>query len=107
MQASKIKVDTVYAVKHPDNGKLSRYRVTEVVTRRRSNHGNPHDFKSTVEGFIVDDVKNGEAVMRTLGSDDVIGPYEQHVELVERKKKEAPQGRREFRWRVRRPRPEA
>jgi len=82
MQAGKIKIGVAYAIKHPDNGQLVRFRPTAVVTRRESDHKNPH--KSVVEGRILD----APAAVITVKPDEVLGPYEDYQVLVDRKQRE-------------------
>jgi hypothetical protein len=83
MQASKIKVGEVYAIKR--DGEFVRLQVTAVVTRRINNHNNPHDYESSVEGRIVEDANN---TIVTVASGAVFGPYEEQVELAERNRQE-------------------
>ena len=85
MQASKIVIGRTYAIR-TESGELARFHVSEVVTRRVSNHGNPHDYKSHVIGFIRDDapdvVEKNDQI--TVSPEKVLGPYEDYIELVER-----------------------
>jgi hypothetical protein len=84
MQASKIKIGSIYAIRR-ESGELARYRATAVVTRRINNHGNPHDYSSTVEGTIVED---GDNVVVKLQPEALLGPYQEQVELAERDQRE-------------------
>lgn len=96
MQASKIKVGQTYAVRDENGGgKLVRFTVTAVVTRRINNHNNPHDYESHVEGYIVEQRVPGEnpsIIKRSV--DAVLGPYEEHVELLQRKQAEVAEQKR-------------
>lgn len=83
MQASKIKVGTTYALRRDEE--LVRFLVCAVVTRRERNHDNPHDYKSTVEGYVTDDENRVVVVVKP---DKLLGPYTDYVELVERSLKE-------------------
>ncbi len=87
MQVSKIVIGKLYAIRW--NDRLVRFRPSAVVTRRESDHKNPHDYKSTVEGDIME--PDVETDRLTLVPDAVLGPYEEHIELVERQR----QARRE------------
>jgi hypothetical protein len=96
MQASKIKPHEVYAIKAPDD-RLVRFRVTAVITRRVSNHGNPHDYQSSVEGFIqAQDANNGGKPSEplTLDPTTILGLYTDHVELVARESAERAERKR-------------
>ena len=84
--ASKVEIGRVYAIQHDD--KLVRFTVTAVITRRESNHGNPHDFKSTVEGTIPEQDNDGKPLKLTVPPSALLGLYTEHVELVERQKVE-------------------
>jgi hypothetical protein len=90
--ASKVKIGEVYAINYGEdekgNDKLVRFRVTAVVTRRESDYGNPHDYKSTVEGIVPAPDNNGKAVTITVEPDALLGLYTEHVELVAREKAE-------------------
>jgi hypothetical protein len=89
MQASKIKPEHVYAIKN-EGGQLVRFYVSAVVTRRERSTGSPHDFSSTVEGYVTaEDTGTGKrSDKRTLTPDAILGLYVEHVELVEREKRE-------------------
>jgi len=89
MQASKIKIGGLYAIRLEDE--LVRFEVSEVVTRRVSAHGNPHDFKSHVLGRVregnnsVVNIGFGSGGKEiTVGPDALLGFYDEHVELVAR-----------------------
>ena len=84
--ASKVEIGGVYAIKHNDN--LVRFRVTAVVTRREAAHGNPHDYKSTVEGYVFGPDSGGKEAALTLQPDALLGLYTEYVELVAREKAE-------------------
>lgn len=83
MQASKIKIDAIYAVKRGDD--LVRFQVTAVVTRRVSNHGNPHDYESTVEGRIIEDANDTVVKFKPTA---LLGSYDEHVVLAARANQE-------------------
>jgi hypothetical protein len=91
MQASKIKVKSIYAVRAADEVGLNRFNVTAVVQRRVDNTGSPHDYKSSVEGFVVED-NDGVAVkdlkVIRLDPDKILGPFEEFAELDNRRKAE-------------------
>lgn len=72
MQASKIKVHNIYAIKDAKD-KLTRFQVTAVVTRRVENHGNPRDYESTVEGHYFPILDGSKPI--TLSPDQILGPY--------------------------------
>jgi hypothetical protein len=87
MQASKIKPHEIYAIKQ--NDRLVRFCVSAVITRRINNHGNPHDYESTVEGFIPAPDNGGKpSDTMTLDPTLLLGPYKEHVELVAREEAE-------------------
>lgn len=85
MQASKIVVDAVYAVKRKDDT-YARFKVSAVITRRERNTGSPHDYKSKVEGKWAEPDAPTDTIM--LDPEQILGPYEDYMELVERKRKE-------------------
>ena len=93
MQASKIVIGGLYAIKL-ENGDLVRFEVSEVVTRRVSNHGNPHDYKSHVLGRVREGkppTGDGSTVapeVLKLDPDRILGGFDQYVELVERARAE-------------------
>lgn len=85
MQASKIVIGKTYAIRD-DDSQLVRFVATAVVTRRKSAHNNPHDYESTIEGYITaQDRKNEKDQNLTLDPKWVLGPYEEQAELVARK----------------------
>jgi hypothetical protein len=104
MQASKIQIGTVYAIYRPDVTKndegreLVRLRVTAVTTTRHRNTGSPHDYKSMVEGVIIEDhpdrpqwaenAEHGVKNVTYVTPDALLGPYQEHLVLVERKQRE-------------------
>ena len=87
MQASKIKIGALYAIRL-ENGELARFEVSEVVTRRVSAHNNPHDFKSHVLGRVREGnhTTRGDPAAKEIKvePDALLGFYDQHVELVAR-----------------------
>jgi hypothetical protein len=83
MQASKIKVNSVYAYRDK-SGELKRFTVSAVVTRRVNNYGNPHDYTSQVEGVI--EHTNGRVI--SVPPEAVLGPFDDYKELVERRARE-------------------
>lgn len=90
MQASKIIPGKVYAIKRPE---LTRFEATAVVTRRETAHGNPHDYKSKVEGYVIIDGTSPREKI-AIDPDKVLGPFEDYVELVERKRLEEEENKR-------------
>lgn len=77
MQASKIKIGDEYAVRV--KGQLARCRVSQVTTVRKGAH--PSDFTHTIIGYI-------DGASHTFNPDHVLGPYEEHAELVAKKEAE-------------------
>ncbi len=86
MQASKIKIGGVYAIKRDD--KLVEFRVTAVTTRRHGATGSPHDYTSTVEGRLFDKPVGQGSTQLTLKPDELLGPYEDYKELVAKREAE-------------------
>jgi hypothetical protein len=90
--ASKVKIGEVYAINYGEDekgdDKLVRFRVTAVVTRRESDHGNPHDYKSKVEGYVFGPDSGGKEATLTIDPGQLLGLYTEHVELVEREMRE-------------------
>lgn len=80
MQASKIVIGDEYAVNY--GGKLCILTVTKVVTSRTGKH--PSDFAHVVHGnvAVTDGVVDKDY---RCGPDQVLGPYTEHRELVERR----------------------
>src|SRR5262245_16748447 len=98
MQANKIRVGGGYAVKL--SGVLQRFNVTAVVTKRTSQHGNPHDYKdSYAEGYLISEKPPAEGMERSLVQmklSSILGEYNEFLELVEQEnKKRAEEKRRE------------
>ena len=89
MQASKIKPHVIYAINY--DGKLVRFSVKAIVTRRVNSYGNPHDYESTVEGHIIE---RPELKLVTVEASNLLGPYEEQVELKARKTAEEAEKRR-------------
>jgi hypothetical protein len=88
MQASKIQPGVVYAIKDDDD-RLVRFRVTEVVTKRTKATGSPHDYESTVEGYIdIKDAEKGKPITRVFKPEAILGEYKAYAELVEREEAE-------------------
>lgn len=87
MQASKIMPHQIYAI-HDKESRLVRFRVTAVVTRRVNTHNNPHDFTSSVEGYVIAEDGGGRDELRTIEPTRILGPYEAQVELAERERAE-------------------
>jgi hypothetical protein len=83
MQGSKILPGKVYGL---DRGnRLVRFNVDAVIQRRDRADGSPHDYKSFVEGFILEDRDDGEMPERlTIPAKSLLGPYQDIVELRER-----------------------
>ena len=92
MQGTKIECGVTYAVEYA--GRLRRYRVSSVTTKRTGKHS--ADFTHEVEGWLLDpNSENGVATKMT--PKDLLGPYEEHAALVAEKeavkKKQADEGR--------------
>lgn len=85
MQASKIMPKLTYAINY--RGHLVGFQVMEVVTTRKDSTGSPHDYKSVVSGY-VDAIDGGEREKITIPAAEVLGPFEEYVELVAKKKAE-------------------
>ena len=82
MQTSKIKVGEVYAL-HRGQG-LVRFHVTEIVTRKGLDKAT-----NEIVGNIIEDNKPGvRASDIKVEPGDLLGPYAEQAELVERKAKE-------------------
>jgi hypothetical protein len=83
MQGSKILPGKIYGL---DRGnRLVRFNVDAVIQRRDRADGSPHDYKSFVEGFILEDREDGEMPERlTVPAKSLLGPYQDIVELRER-----------------------
>lgn len=90
MQASKIKPKHVYAVKRDDV--LTRFLVASVITERIDITGSPHDYKSRITGNFLRDSgeRSGapEDERVALKPEQILGPFEEHAELVERQRQE-------------------
>ena len=86
MQASKIKPKQTYAIwlGAGDAKQLVRFKVQYVTTQRMGD--SPSEYHSSVTGHIdpADVSENVEASM-TISPDKILGPYQEHKELVERK----------------------
>lgn len=85
VQTAKITPQTTYAIN--DDEKLKRFYVQAVVTRRVNNYNNPHDYQTTVEGYIVKE-DGGDKTVVELPAARLLGLFEEHVELVERQNAE-------------------
>lgn len=84
MQGSKVTPQETYAMRRDDG--LVRFTVSAVITRRTEARGSPHDYKTEVEGYIVEDGKTGkqrEFIM--VNPKALLGPYLEQVELKARK----------------------
>jgi hypothetical protein len=77
MQAAQIKTKREYAVSH--DGKLVRFYVDAVMSVRVDGQKN---VPSVIQGRFIDSM--GTSVL--LPVDRILGPYEEHVELVEQKR---------------------
>lgn len=85
MQTSQIKIDGIYAYQ-PQNREMVRFKVTEIVTRKTSNS---QGAQATVVGFIVEDTKEGNTPHKiNLPPASLMGPYEKHLDLVQKQKEE-------------------
>lgn len=83
MQTSKIKIGETYAL--PRGQGLVRFHVTEIVTRRTSDGPATNEIK----GYVVEDRKPGSSPPDwKVEPADLLGPYDEQAELVERKKQE-------------------
>jgi hypothetical protein len=82
MQTSKIKLGEEYAMKRGDT--LIRFHVEEIVTRK-----DLRKTSSELVGYIVEDTKPGMGRTQiNVDPSDLIGPYAEQLELVEREKRE-------------------
>ena len=95
MQASKIVVGRIYAVKVPniDLWPYVRVTVTEVqtMTRRRSDSSkmSPHDYTSRVLGKVAHgDLPNGLDPDVNVAPEAVLGEYQEYADLKERELRE-------------------
>ena len=93
MQASKIIPNSVYAIRRGGtrDGELVRFKVSSVTTTRYKSTGSPHDYSSTVSGWILEDHKEEETSEKQaikIAPDRILGPYEEQAELVARKQAE-------------------
>jgi hypothetical protein len=89
MQASKIIPNEWYAIRR-NKDQLVRFMVKSVTTVRSRGTGSPHDYRSTVQGYVLED-RNPETQLDniiSIDSDKILGPYQDYVELVERKQRE-------------------
>jgi len=84
MQTSKIKIHSIYAVARSSG--LARFHVTEIVTSKTSNDS-PATNK-IVGWFVEDRPAVGEATTVRLDPEKLIGPYDEQMELVERRRQE-------------------
>jgi hypothetical protein len=82
--ATKVDLDKVYAIRH--DGKLVRFRPTSVTTVRHGQTGSPHDYESHVTGRI--DPQDSNAGVVHIQPNALLGEYQEHVELVERERRE-------------------
>src|SRR5580765_196704 len=80
MQASKIKIGDEYAVTVKDQDTLALIRVTKVVTTRTGPHS--ADFTHRIFGMVDDQLIE-------CHPDRILGPYQEHAELVAQRKAEA------------------
>lgn len=83
MQAAKVEIGKVYAVRGPDD-KLLRFKVQKIVTVRTRN--GPGGTESSVSGYYDEPGEQGKVV--THGTSALLGPYTEHVELAARAKAE-------------------
>jgi hypothetical protein len=91
MQASKINVGDVYAIKihdpvNKEAPELRRFTVTSVTTVINGDRKSPHNHKSTVQGYVSEGGQRGG--MQSLSPELILGPYVDYKELVEREAKE-------------------
>lgn len=90
MQTNKIRIEGVYAV-NGSAGKLVRFKVMEIVTRKRSERG---QVVNEVHGhYITDNAKPDPITGLTprpatykLNPTDLLGPYAEYSELVEQER---------------------
>src|ERR1041385_6086220 len=85
LATAKILPGKVYAIKHPDTERLVRFTVTKTITERIAADGSPNDYQSYVVGQVAE---NGKREELRLKANQILGGYEEHVELVEREKQE-------------------
>ena len=78
--SKEIEIGGVYAVGPDDN--LSRFKVEEVVTRRLSNTGSPHDYRSHVVGLLMEGSVPFERVIKDVSA--LRGKFTEYAELVQR-----------------------
>jgi len=99
MQGSKIVPDKTYAYRKAD-GNLVRFVATAVITKRTGRTGSPHDYSSSVEGFILEDNdpegRHSNREIITLLPKHLLGPYEESVELVARENAEKAERQRQI-----------
>lgn len=91
--ASKAVPGLVYAYRD-DSDKLVRFRVSAVVTRRTEASGSPHDYKSTIEGYIIEPGFSERSKLLTIEPNKLLGLYDQHLELVAREQQEMAERKR-------------
>ena len=83
MQTAKVKVGELYALKR--RGELVRFYCTEIVTRKSAQDNTRSEFFGT----IVEDHKDGEKnTVINVNPADLLGPFAEQAELVERKERE-------------------
>jgi hypothetical protein len=83
MQTAKIKTDAIYAMER--GGDLVRFHCTEIVTRRGLD-----GTKSEIRGYVIEDRTDDGSRKADISVDpaNLLGPYEEQLALVERKKQE-------------------
>lgn len=83
MQTAKIKIGEAYAYKR--GGERFRFLAESIVTRKNSN-----GTTSMVEGYVVEDHKEGEKINRfSVEPGDLEGPFAEYEELRKRREQEA------------------
>jgi hypothetical protein len=75
---SERRFEVFYAIHQ--HGKLARFCVQSIITKRDAKHTTNH-----IEGYVVEDKQDGQPVTpRTFKPEDLLGPYKEQAELVER-----------------------
>jgi hypothetical protein len=81
MQANKIKIGSSYAVKIA--GDLYALRVTKIVTTKTGPHAADHEHR--ISGIIANQPEGENLNNRVFTLSEILGPYEEHQELVQQK----------------------
>ena len=86
MQASKIMIGKVYAIKADRGEGLKRFNIVSVTTVRSRSTGSPHDYSSYVSGTVLNDDGHPVGDVIKIDPEKVLGPFEDYAELVAQKK---------------------